>query len=53
LCPNHHVLFDYGAFSIRDDFSLIGLAGTLLTLPAHRIDRRQLRYHREWFKFGR
>jgi hypothetical protein len=47
LCPNHHVLFDYGAFSIRDDLSLIGLNGTLRTVPTHRIDKKQIRYHRE------
>ena len=29
LCPNHHVLFDNGAFSIADDLSLIGLPGGL------------------------
>ena len=24
LCPNRHVMFDKGCFSIGDDFSLIG-----------------------------
>jgi putative restriction endonuclease len=27
LCPNHHVLFDRGAFSIADDLSLLGMGG--------------------------
>jgi putative restriction endonuclease len=33
LCPNHHVLFDYGRFQINDDFSLLGVAGKLRTAP--------------------
>ena len=37
LCPNHHVLFDRGAFSIRDDLSLIGLAGALRTIVKHQV----------------
>jgi hypothetical protein len=47
LCPNHHVLFDAGAFTVRDDLRLIGMSGTLRTVPTHRLDKKQLRYHRE------
>ena len=49
LCPNHHVLFDLGAFTIADDLSLLGLSGRLRTVDAHRIDVRFLRYHREHY----
>jgi len=24
LCTNHHVMFDKGSFSIKDDFNLLG-----------------------------
>lgn len=46
LCPNHHVLFDYGAFAIADDFSLLGLEGRLFRRPNHPISLAHLRYHR-------
>ena len=46
LCPNHHVLFDGGAFSIADDFSLIGISGSLTVRPTHQIDLEYIRYHR-------
>ncbi len=46
LCSNHHVLFDGGAFSIADDFSLIGIAGSLTVRPTHKIDLEYIRYHR-------
>jgi putative restriction endonuclease len=41
-----HVLFDGGAFSIADDFSLLGLGGKLTTVPEPRIDPGCLAYHR-------
>ena len=47
LCPNHHVLFDYGAFSISDDLTFIGMDGGLQIHTDHLIDLRNLRYHRE------
>ncbi|WP_334182079.1 YDG/SRA domain-containing protein [Novosphingobium sp.] len=50
LCPNHHVLFDNGGFSIADDFSLIGLPGKLRTVPRHQIGGEHLRYHREQWR---
>lgn len=47
LCPNHHVLFDYGAISIADDFSLIGYKGKLRTLSTHQIDPAHLAHQRK------
>jgi len=47
LCPNHHVLLDYGAISIRDDLTLIGMEGKLRTVSGHKPDTAYLRYHRE------
>ena len=49
LCPNHHVMFDFGGFSISDDLVLIGIKGKLYKQPKHPIDSRYLRYHREHF----
>jgi len=49
LCPNHHVLFDYHAFSIAEDFSLIGIDGYLIRHARHRINPENLRYHREHY----
>jgi putative restriction endonuclease len=46
LCPNHHVLFDNGAFGITDDLSIIGLGGRLRTSTDHMIDRSHLNYQR-------
>ncbi|MFX1569663.1 MAG: YDG/SRA domain-containing protein [Promethearchaeota archaeon] len=47
LCPNHHILFDNGAISINDDFSLNGLEGILYVSPRHNIDKQYTKYHRE------
>jgi putative restriction endonuclease len=46
LCPNHHVLFDLGAFAIADDLTLIDLPGKLRTVPKHAINVHHLQYHR-------
>jgi putative restriction endonuclease len=46
LCPNHHVLFDNGAVSVADDFSLIGLDGRLDVSARHGVDVEQLAYQR-------
>jgi putative restriction endonuclease len=51
LCPNHHVLFDYGAFTLTDGLELIGLAGALRTHPRHQLDPAHLAYHREHYFF--
>lgn len=50
LCPNHHVLFDYGGVAIDDDFTLIGQDGRLMVDFRHRINREHLRYHRERYR---
>ncbi|MGN7878423.1 YDG/SRA domain-containing protein [Ensifer sp. 22460] len=49
LCPNHHVMFDLGVFSISDDFSLVGIPGRLTCGKWHSISVEQLRYHRKRF----
>ena len=49
LCPNHHVMFDFGGFSISDNFDLLGLEGKLTINHNHKIDIRFLSYHREHF----
>lgn len=49
LCPNHHVMFDNGMFSIADDFSLIGLSGKLRRVANHTIDLAFLKYHRDHY----
>lgn len=46
LCPNHHVLFDYGGFAIEDDLSLLGLAGHLTIKDGHSVNLAHIRYHR-------
>lgn len=48
LCPNHHVMFDYHAFTIEDDFSLIGEvdADQIMVKQEHDIDPANLQYHR-------
>lgn len=50
LFPNHHVLFDALAFSIRDDLRLVGRRGRLRTVPGHDIDPRHLEHHRRRFE---
>ena len=49
LCPNHHVLLDAKAFTIRDDFSLVGIEGSLSVHPRHTIEMSCLRYHRSQY----
>lgn len=49
LCPNHHVMFDNGSFTIADDFSLIGIPGKITVIGKHKIDRRFIQYHREHY----
>ena len=47
LCPNHHYLFDVGAFSIDDNYSLIGIDGELTVHKDHEINMEHCRYQRE------
>jgi putative restriction endonuclease len=49
LCPNHHVLFDRGAFAIDDTLKLIGIDGRLETTRGHEISRHHLDYHRKHY----
>jgi putative restriction endonuclease len=49
LCPNHHVLFDLGAFTIADDLTLIGLPGRLRTANGHPLNALHLSYHRSHY----
>lgn len=49
LCPNCHVLFDFGMISVGDDLTVTRPAGPIrLTVHRrHTIDTEHLRYHRE------
>ncbi len=47
LCPNHHALFDFGSFSIADDYSLLGLPGKLRLHASHQLDLTHFAYHRQ------
>jgi putative restriction endonuclease len=48
LCPNHHVMFDKGCFSIQNDLSLIGdITGILNISPKHKLETSNLAYHRK------
>lgn len=49
LCPNHHVMFDLGAFSIQDDLNLIGLDGVLFVKKGHEVEKEHLKYHRDHY----
>ena len=46
LCPNHHVLFDYGRIVINDDFTISEGLGGLRLHARHSISREHLTYHR-------
>lgn len=47
LCPNHHALFDLGAFYINDDLSLGGRhTGQIKVHSRHRLDSAHIQYHR-------
>ena len=47
LCPNHHVLFDFGGFGIAPDLTLLGLPGKLRVHKNHSVGLPFLAYHRE------
>ncbi|WP_343641674.1 YDG/SRA domain-containing protein [Chryseobacterium sp.] len=52
LCPNHHIMFDKGAFSIADNFQLIGcLSGKLTIHNHHKLNYLNLKYHRQTHGF--
>ncbi|RBO83400.1 YDG/SRA domain-containing protein [Marinomonas aquiplantarum] len=50
LCPNHHVLFDNGGFTIADDLKLIGMEGELKIVKKHTVDLAFIQYHREHYQ---
>lgn len=60
LCPIHHVLFDTGAFCIRDNLMIFGdpqikpsrVKLQLRQASGHKIATAYLKYHREWFGFN-
>jgi predicted restriction endonuclease len=52
LCPNHHVLFDRGGFTVDPDYTLrdvssCGVSGKLIVLEHHRIRQEHFTYHRD------
>lgn len=48
LCPNHHVMFDKGSFSINDNLVFIGiLEGKLKLHKEHFLNKTNLAYHRK------
>jgi putative restriction endonuclease len=49
LCPNHHYLFDVGAFGVSADLTLIGMPGRLNVHKKHSVNPEHLRYHRQHF----
>lgn len=52
VCPNHHVMFDKGLFSITDDYKIIGaIEGKLLVTPEHKISLTDLKHHRNRYGF--
>lgn len=50
LCPNHHVMFDKGHFTIDGNYQLVGVEGILNVKNGHIIDRKNIEYHRAHFK---
>lgn len=46
LCPNHHVTFDRGGWSVNDDGTLRGQPGQLALMPTHEVNPLHLHYHR-------
>ena len=51
LCPNHHVMFDNGGFTIADDLTLIGIKGKLRAVKKHCIDLSMIKYHYNNFEY--
>jgi hypothetical protein len=59
LCPTHHVLFDAGVFSVRDDLTFLprtdlnppGLGPRLHQVLGHNIGAVYLAHHRQQFGF--
>lgn len=54
LCPNHHVLFDKGMFSVSSDYSIIGLnqyKKLFVDTKKHKIKNEFFEYHRKIYNF--
>lgn len=49
LCPNHHVLFDLGGFTLDDDLRISSDDTRLRTAKRHAINPEHVRYHREHY----
>jgi putative restriction endonuclease len=49
LCPNHHVMFDYGAFTLGDDLRASDTGAELRVVRGHAVDLQFLRYHRDHY----
>jgi putative restriction endonuclease len=47
LSPNMHVLFDFGAISLTDDLSILGMDKKITFHPDHQLSMDCIRYHRE------
>ncbi|MCJ7420952.1 YDG/SRA domain-containing protein [Sphingomicrobium astaxanthinifaciens] len=53
LCPNHHVLFDAGGFTIDEAYlidGIDGIDGKLRTIPRHQLNQKHLEYHRNLWR---
>ena len=54
LCPNHHVMFDKGSFSISNSLELLGvMEGSLEIYKEHSINPSNLEYHRKAHGFNK
>ena len=52
LCPNHHVMLDKGVISVNNNYTLLGEGVEKLnTLPKHRLNSENLKYHRKCHGF--
>ncbi len=49
LCPNHHVLLDYGGFAITDSLTILGSGRKLIVKQEHKISVEHIRYHRNHY----
>ena len=49
LCPNHHVLMDYGGFALTDSLTILGSNRKLIVKQEHRISVAHIRYHRNHY----
>eukprot|EP01132_Coremiostelium_polycephalum_P014188 gene14188-17249_t len=50
LCPNHHVMFDKGHFTVSSNYQLMGIEGILNVKNGHIVDEKNIEYHSTHFK---